>query len=184
MLNVFSNTFVNNIDQPLLNMFIPIKQYGFSFVYFCIGGIAFRYEKKLLNTNKFKRNFISTCLIAVSCLTLFFVGIFNSIYVIRGLWDVVWEGYDTIPTLVNVVSIYILSLNPFKHNQLIETVSKNTLGIYILHGLVIRATRPVLIEIKLCQNSIFNMFYTIVIICVCMITIMFLHKIPIIKQFI
>ncbi|MBQ7992166.1 MAG: acyltransferase family protein [Solobacterium sp.] len=178
---VFHHHFTS-VNYPLINMFIPIRQYGYSFVYFCIGGLAFRYEKKLLCLDKKKRNLIAICTIVCSCAFLFLIGVFYSRYVLSDLWDVVWEGYDTIPTFINVIAIYTLTLNINKGHKLIEYVSKNTLGIYLFHGLIIRATRPYLKSIEFLCNYPVNIIYGLLIVLLSLMITRLLKSIPIVRN--
>lgn len=178
---VFHHHFTS-INYPLINMFIPIRQYGYSFVYFCAGGLAFRYEKKILCVTKKKRNLIATCAIVISCTLLFLIGVFYSRFVLSDIWDVVWEGYDSIPTFINVLAIYTLTLNIDKGHEMIEYISKNTLGIYLFHGLIIRATRPYLKSIEILCNYPVNIIYGLLIVLLSLMITKLLKSIPIIRS--
>ena len=91
-------------------------------MYFCLGGIALYCEQRI---NGFQnKNKYAVGILIASCVTLFLIGIFYSRYVLGSVWDVVWEGYDSIPTLANVIAIYALSLNVEKTNMILKEVSK------------------------------------------------------------
>ena len=181
-LNIAVGLPLSSINFPLFNMYIPFRQYGYSFVYFCLGGIALYCEQRI---NGFQnKNKYAVGILIASCVTLFLIGIFYSRYVLGSVWDVVWEGYDSIPTLANVIAIYALSLNVEKTNMILKEVSKNTLGIYVFHGLIIRLTRPFLLTVGICQNYIANIVYGVLIIIACLALIKAVQKMPLVKNLI
>ena len=174
-----------SIYLPILTMFNPFRgSYGYSFVYFCVGGLIHTYEPKILGISRLKRNMISIVGILISCVFLFSVGIFNTLFIDGKMWDVVWNGYDTIFTFFNVIFIYILSLNYTKNYTLVKSISKNTLGIYFTHGLVIRLTRPWIKTQDVLCNLPVNIIYALLILFVCLMICQLIHKIPIVKKII
>ena len=75
------------------NGFNPFRGiYGYSFVYFCMGGIAYEILDKLIFL---KRKWVCIATILASMFGLFAVGIALS-HITEQSWDVVWNGYDTI----------------------------------------------------------------------------------------
>lgn len=164
-------------------MFNPFRgSYGYSYVYFCIGGLAYIYEDKLLLINKFKRNLLSILGLLISCLGLFLIGVFFTKYIDGELWDVVWNGYDTVFTFFNVIFIYILCLNYKKDFKLIRNISCNTLGIYFLHGLVIRISRSWIKSLEVLCSFPINIIYAFLIMIVCLLLCLFIRKIPILRK--
>lgn len=90
------------VDWNWFNMFNPFRGiYGYSFVYFCLGGLAHDNINKI-NTKK-RRGIISIIIIFVATLCLFILGIVLS-NISGEIWDVVWGGYDTI----FVLAIFVL----------------------------------------------------------------------------
>ena len=171
--------------HPMLSMFNPFRgSYGYSFVYFCLGGIVFKYEDRIRSIPKSKRVIISVIGILISCGGLFFYGICYSNLVAKQVWDVVWGGYDTIFTLANVIFIYVLSLEYKSNNSFIISISCNTLGIYFIHGLVIRLTRPWIESIDFLCNLPFNILYGFIILCICLGICLIMKKIPLIRKLI
>ena len=173
------------IEYPALTMFNPFRgTYGYSFVYFCIGGLIHTYEDKILSVKKIKRNVISIIGLFISCMGLFLVGVYYSKYVDGKIWDVVWNGYDTIFTFFNVLFIYVLCLNYNKNNKFIKSISLNTLGIYFTHGLIIRLTRPLIKTQEILYIFPVGIIYAFLIVCVCLLICLLLRKIPILKKLI
>lgn len=161
---------IGSVNFPIVEMYIPFRPYGYSFVYFCLGGIAYKYENVVRAIGKSKRNTFAFFSMIIACFLLFGTGILLS-KCNKNVWDVVWEGYDTIPTLVNVIAIYLLSLNYANGYKPIEYISKNTLGTYLLHYLVIRMTKPFLKSTAIFQNIPVNLLYAVLIVIVCTIII-------------
>lgn len=171
-------------DFNFFNMFNPYRGiWGYTFVYFCLGGIMC-YLKDTIETIPIKkRNIISIIGMLVSCMGLFVVGVFYSKK--TGLvWDVVWNGYDTIFTFINVIFIYVLCLNWKTDNRYIRTISSNSLGIYFIHGIIISLFRPHLINYEFLKNLPFNLIFVGFLLLVCLIICLFLRKIPIISKLI
>lgn len=188
VLSFFSTVFrcnLGNFGYPALTMFNPFRgSYGYSFVYFCIGGLVYKYEDRILSIKKTTRNLIAIIGLIISCTCLFLLGVYYSIYVNGKLWDVVWNGYDTVFTLFNVLFIYILCLNYQKNNNFIRGISNNTLGIYFTHGLIIRLTSPWIKTKDILCNLPINLLYAFLIVCVCFLICILLKKIPVLKKLI
>ena len=182
-LSISLNHNINFLESPLFRMFNPFRgYYGYSFVYFCLGGLIYTYEDRILEVKKTKRNIISGFAILISCMLLFLYGIVGSMN--GNLWDVVWNGYDTVFTLVNVVAIYVLCLSYSKKNKLIKNISCNTLGIYFTHGLIIRLTQPSIKSFEMLCNLPSNIIYAVLILLVCLLLCLLLKKIPLLKHLI
>lgn len=173
------------IDHPALLMLNPFRNsYGYSFVYFCVGGLAFHYEDSIRSISQTKRNLISILGILISCTLLFLVGIFFSRYVDHEIWDVVWNGYDTVFTFCNVIFIYIISLNYTKDYLFIRTLSINTLGIYVTHLLVIWLTYMTVAAFTFMRNPLMNIIFAFLVICICLMLCSIIKKIPLLKKLI
>lgn len=170
------------IDYPLLTMFNPFRGiYGYSFVYFCLGGAIHRYKDKILSVPKCKRNLVSVIGIAVSCGLLFLWGVFHS-NADNTVWDVVYAGYDTIFTFFNVLFLFVLSLNYTKDYGFIRSISCNTLGIYFMHMFFLLLINPYIKMVPFLCTVPFNLLYAFIILCVCLGISFFLKKIPILKK--
>ncbi|MBQ3193457.1 MAG: acyltransferase [Oscillospiraceae bacterium] len=115
------------------NIFNPFQKIaGYAFVYFCMGGIMLSVQEKIEAVPARKRNCIALVVLTVSTVIQGVMYILFS-RMLQQLWDVVWKGYDTVFTLVNVLCLFVLCLNWKQDRPLIRTISANTLGIYLLH---------------------------------------------------
>ena len=157
------------------------RNVDYSFVYFCAGGFVYLYEDKILAISRVKRNLVSIIGLLVSCSLLFFMGLFYT-YSNGDLWDVVWNGYDTIFTLFNVFFIYVLSLNYSRNNSFIRSISCNTLGIFLIHALFIRLTGAWMKEQPFLCNFPVCILYAFSILCVCLLVCVIIKKIPIVNK--
>lgn len=172
-----------SVYAPALTMFNPfIGSYGYSFVYFCVGGLICKYEDKILLIKKSKRNTIAVIGLFISCACLFMLGVYYSKYVDGQMWDVVWDGYDTVFTFFNVLFIYLLCLNYQINNTFIKNISNNTLGIYFIHGIIIRLTRPWIEDKEFLCNLPASILYSFLIVCICLLICLLLRKIPVLKK--
>lgn len=174
---------LGKINYPAIEMFNPfVGIHGYSFVYFCVGGLICTYEERIRSFSKVKRNLVSLIGIIISCSMLFLVGIFHSKFIDGKIWDIVWWGYDSVFTFLNVIFIYVLSLNYTKDNRFINTISQNTLGIYILHSLIIMLTRPLIKSYEFLCNIPVNLLYSFAILCVCLIVCLAIKKVPFLRK--
>ena len=174
----FNETIISR--RNIFNMFNPFRGiYGYSFVYFCVGGIAREKENIIINAKH--RIGISFSCIIVSCLLLFGLGVFFSNA--KGkLWDVVWNGYDTIFTFINVICIYALCLGYNGKLPIIKIISCNTLGIYFIHNIIIRLTKEYVIQIPLVHTVVGNIAYACAVIILCLSITLIIKKIPVLKH--
>ena len=183
----FTGTLESGIEVPLLTMFNLFRgsyggMYGYSFVYFCTGGLFYSFKDKILNIPSYKRNLISISGIIVCCSCLFIMGVLHSKYVHNKTWDIVWNGYDTIFTFFNVIFIYTLCLNYKKEFKLIKTISINTMGIYLIHNIFINLCTPHITDSM--KNIGFNTAFALIVLLLSLLLSVILKKIPIIKNFV
>ena len=173
------------INYPLLTMYNPFfGNCGYTLVYFCAGGIIYEYEGYLYTIPAGKRNAVSAACILLSCALLFAIGLFYTLRIDGDTWDVVWNGYQSIFTLVNVVSIYALCLNFQEDVPLIREISRNSLGIYFTHELFIRSTRPWIFEVGQLCNLPFNLVYAVLIVMASTLLCIGLKKVPLLRKLI
>jgi surface polysaccharide O-acyltransferase-like enzyme len=195
----FGNTFLNEFGTVFLtqiihkaktlktynffNIFNPFRGiHGYTFVYFCVGGIMYQFKEKiLLNIKPIKRNIIAILVMMICCTCLFGIGICYST-TDRKMWDVVWRGYDSIFTFINVICIFILSLNLKKDFKIIRIISCNTLGIYFIHEILIELTRSKIKSIAILCSIPSNIIYAMVILFASLAITLLMKKIPIVKK--
>lgn len=183
---IFLNTMLHKntaiYGANCFNIFNPFRGiHGYAFVYFCIGGYFNQIKEKILKVKPLKRNLISIIVMLISCFGLWGIGIFYSKSAGR-LWDIVWAGYDSIFTLINVICIYILCLNLKKDIAVIRTISSNTLGIYLMHEIFIHLTRKYIIGYAGLCNMPFSILYSVAIMIICLFISLAMKKIPLIKR--
>ena len=180
--STFTHSFENGLDLPVITMFNPFRGIrGYSFVYFCVGGLMHEYKDRILSIPKFKRNVCSVLGIIISCTSLFLMGVVHSKFIDGAVWDIVWEGYDSVFTFLNVIFIYVLCLNYKKDCAFIKKISCNTLGIYFTHTLVLRLTKPIF-TFEILQNIPFNLVYSFIVLCICLLISIIIKKIPLLKR--
>jgi surface polysaccharide O-acyltransferase-like enzyme len=101
------------------------------------------------------------------------------------VWDVVWNGYDSIFTLINVVSIYILSLQ-YKSKGIIgkgiKMIGENSLGIYFLHIIIGSILFPVFLETTFATTFLANIIFAFTVLAFSLLIVIGLKKTPIIKH--
>ncbi len=160
------------------NMFNPFKySFGYTFVYFCLGGIAYDFKDKIESIAPIKRNTTATVAIFFNCLILFALGIVFSKKT-GEIWDVVWNGYDTIPTLINVCSIFVLSLSYKRNIPILRRVSCNTLGIYFIHGTLLHIFAPIVKTIPILCTYFGCICYAVLILLIGLAITGIIKKIP------
>ena len=116
------------------NAFNPFQGLnGYAFVYFCLGGIA---DELLDRLSILRKPPVSIAVLLLSMLGLFGVGVAYS-HIMHEIWDLVWEGYDTVFTLINVFCLFSLCRSYTGKNRALRQgfylISSNTLGIYFVH---------------------------------------------------
>ena len=152
-------------------------------LYFCVGGLVYDYKEKILLIPPRKRNALAIFAMTLSCCLLWLLGIVYS-KAEGELWDVVWNGYNTIMTCVNVLAIFIMTLNYKKGNTIIQTISINTLGIYFIHVPLIVLFRPLVMTVT-CLNTMWcTAVFSIFLIFVCIVIANVIKRIPIIRHLI
>ena len=182
--SVVLNHHFGSTHKDIFIMFNPLRGLrGYSFAYFCVGGLAHKYEEMILNTPQLKRNVLAVIGIIASSSLLFASGLFYS-FNYDPEWDVVWDGYGTIFTFFNVLFIYILTLNYTNSNRFITTISKNTLGIYLIQYLVINPTHKLITPVKWLCNIPINLLYAFLVLCCCTVICIMLRRIPFIRNLI
>jgi len=163
------------------NPFLGIYGY-YSIVYFCVGGIADDLLEKL---PFFKNTWVCIVTILISMFAQFVIGVVLS-NIINSSWDVVWNGYDTIFALINVVCIYSLCTKYKGKNDLFRTavilVSSNTLGIYFVHVLFNQMFIPYIKDVAIMSNIPGNILYTFVILLISLGTVLIIKKMPLLKR--
>ncbi len=197
---LFSHTILKQgIDFSTTNFFSifnPLRgTYAFSVTFFCLGGVANYYLPRLTSLPKTLRNRTALATLIFSWISLFLLSLLFS-SVTGKIWDNVWFGYDTIFTLTAVLSIFILALNWGRESPLFTLISKNTLGIYLIHTLIIATLmtifNPFYMQYFNPLNSnltapllLLNLFLeATLILAISLVVTLFLHRIPFLRRLI
>ena len=194
MILTFGNTFIavlatlaSFLSQKFLNTNLNLNYfggfnafsgiYGYSIGYFMLGGILLSMKETISNK---KNRIISMVVLPLSMVMLFVYGIILS-FRYNETWDIGFEAFDSLFALVMVVAIYILSM-PYKSSgfagNVLKGISKNTLGIYLLHRIVGGFLSPYFIELKYSETFIGGMVFAAIILIICLVLIFGLKKIP------
>lgn len=167
--------FFNNI-----NIFREIPAY--TFVYFIVGGLLGKYIEE--NSQKIKIHIPIMALI-IGQTALFGYAVIMTISNNTN-FDIVFDGYNTIMTLVMSISIFIIS---FKKERILNSFSKmlymvgnNTLGIYLMHVIVGWSTIEYYRQLPYSTNIILNLLYAATVVSISLVLSIILGKIPILKN--
>lgn len=158
--------------------------YGFSIAYFMLGGIMGGREfLSVLEKRKGKYKAFAIFVIPFSMLGLSLFAVVASLQ--KGeIWDIVWNGYDTVFTLINVVAIYIISIS-YKSSgwlgRLVSIIGRNSLGIYFLHVIIGSLLEPYFSSLEYSHLFFVNLLYALfVLLCSLALTLVF-KRVPVIK---
>lgn len=183
----FAGNMIGMEDVNYFNMFNPfVGICGYTFVYFGIGGVLYHFQSQIKEKTNIKHSCIAISGIVCSVMALAGWGIFRS-RVSGEIWDIVWNGYDTFFTLINVLLIYFLSLNYRPpagsiSGRFIRVISCNTLGIYFLHVIFLYPTLAYIKEIPVFCNIGMNVIYALAVMYISVLTALIIKKIPWIRE--
>lgn len=194
----FGNTLIGNFVNILsfftgeyksvnfgINFFKGINPFrgifGYTFVYFMLGGVLF-YYREYLDKKIFR--ILSFIAIPVSMYLLYLYGYMISIKE-HETWNSVWYGKDFIFTLLSVVAIFILALR-YKHHGFIgegvRLIGENSLGIYLIHIIIGELFYPSFIKMAISTNVFANLLFVFVILVVSLVIALVMKKIPFVKN--
>jgi surface polysaccharide O-acyltransferase-like enzyme len=155
------------------NAFAGIR--GYAIVYFIIGGLLFKYKERLL------KYFIASFFIIPASIAL--LTVYGCIMSVDKVYDITWNGYDMIPTLFIVISLFTISIQ-YKSNKigyLIETIGKDSLGVYLIHRFWGSAFINIFKQFNL--HDIFSsVIFSLIILLLSFITVYIIKKIPIVNK--
>lgn len=112
------------------------RQRGVYFIYtlsyFCLGGILHRYSIRGENR---KVRILWFLVLVIAMFIQYIYGVDRITSKGQG-YDIVWEGYNTVPTFLMVLALYEMTITITGNNIIsrwICYIGRNTLGIYFLH---------------------------------------------------
>jgi surface polysaccharide O-acyltransferase-like enzyme len=185
MANIFEYLIVKNYISGHFDFFTSINVFhgiqGYSIGYFLIGGLFIQYKDCL---NKIVKK--TTIILTISC-SMLFLTVYGIIMSKSNgeIFDVVFTGYATIFTLMNVFAISILTLNYRSVGiigKIIRLIGENTLGIYLIHVFIGSSLMEIYKNIKISTNIIINILFALIILMLSLIVSIILKKMPIIKE--
>ncbi len=188
VLSALTNRFNNSNLQ--LNYFAGFNPFtgihGYSLGYFILGGIIGSEYELLSSLLQDRLKFFSKFLMPISMFFLFTIGLLES-FRSGNTWDLVWNGYDSIFTFVNVIFLYIMSRN-YKSigtiGKIVRLLSINSLGIYFIHIIIGNALHPYYSKFNYTNILVVNVFYAVIILVFSLIVTLILKKIPFLKYLI
>jgi len=167
---------------PFFHIFDPVSgNFGIGIVYFCLGGIAVSLEERLLQIPARVRNTVAGPGLLLGCTGLALMGWKFSQY-LGYPWELVWFGYDTVFTAWNVLCLYVLALNRTRESRLLQIISANTLGIYLIHDLFHKALTPMTFQYPLLRTLPGTLVYALVLLVLSLLVSLVLKKIPLLRQ--
>ncbi|WP_051459410.1 acyltransferase [Paenibacillus zanthoxyli] len=157
--------------------------YAFSIVYFILGG----WLMAQLQKNRFRRpsSPVLTGIILTALIALFGYGIIMS-QSNGEVFDTVFDGYDTLMTLIVTAGLFILS-SRYKQGKSprlpkgMEIIGSNTLGIYFIHVIVGWFTLPYYKLLPFSTNLLANLIYGAAVLILSLGIVLLLKKIPVVK---
>lgn len=155
--------------------------YGFSMIYFILGGLFFKYRKELFHKNWTKKA-IGIIIVSMILLTGYGVMMTKSN---EEVFDIVWYGYDSIPTLFMVIAFYILALRyKGKHgiSSVIKLVAQNSFGIYLVHRIWGSFFIKYFQKLSYSTSILVNILFALFLILVCLVTVLILKTVPLIRE--
>lgn len=164
---------------PVIN---PFGNYYYSLFYFIVGGILS--QKKASQELKISsETLLASFLIAL--LSLFLYGIVKT-SLDGSIYDIVWNGYYSIMTLVMSVSIFLflsrISYNNRTINYFLTNVGSNTLGIYLIHRFVGALTIGHFQNWVMSDSLLLNVLYGIFVTLSSFLLVLAIKKTPLLKS--
>ena len=155
--------------------------YGYTLVYFMLGGILYTEKYNI----KLRKNSNIYILIIPFCMLLFTLYASMMIYTANIKFDIVWKGYDTIFCLFNTIALYFIA-SKYKYtkkpiHKLIQLISQNTMGIYLLQTSIILFTKPAFRTLGISSYLLPNFIYVLMVLLICLVLCLLIKKLPLIK---
>jgi surface polysaccharide O-acyltransferase-like enzyme len=157
--------------------------YGYAIVYFILGGIFLKHKDKFYE-KKWEKIAVGVIAVSIVLLTLYGILMTKSN---GAMYDIIWNGFEMIPTLCMVIAMFILSLRykgKNKFSKFISLVSKNSFGIYLTHWTWSFLFIKYMKQIPNSDNILAALIYAIFILLLSLLTVLLLKKIPLVKKLI
>lgn len=160
----------------------PFGGYFYAIFYFVIGGClgkAVQEDRPRIASHRL------VALLLLSWIALFSYGLMRSEQT-GILYDPVWNGYYSIPTLLMAVSLFVLA-SRLRHennrvNAWLTIVGANTLGIYLLHPVLIPLFEPHYRGLSIASDIFANLVYVLAILLLSLGMAIVIGKTPAIRR--
>ena len=162
---------------PWYNFFFGMP-YAYALCYFIVGGLLYHCMRNNMIARLYRDKPLMNCgVFGISWIMSIILGL---ILTTKVKWDPCFNGYDLITTFVMTVCFFILlkKLRNIHMPRIFELIAQNTLGIYLVHGLLIYVSRPWIAGIVVLQNFAGLMFYVAAIVLVSLIIVLTIKRIP------
>ncbi len=181
----FGNKFLYVAHQLLLlykgkDLCVEVKNYiPFAFVYFLAGGMAYHYIKSHRSEMGISQRYkwgMGVLFVASWGISVLIGRLFMSAM----KWDPCFRGYDLITTFLMTCCFCFVLVNTEipRLSHLLGLVSKNTLGIYFVHGILIYITKPWVVEIPVLCNAACYVAYVVIILSLSLFIVLTAKRIP------
>lgn len=154
---------------------------GYFVFYFMLGGYVFENKNKL----KFRVNNKKTIVIVILGLVAWLLSIIYGIYVSNIQNKMIGDSfnYSTVFLCITILALYCLTSNYQNTgniiNKVIESIGKNSLGIYLVHMLVIRILKTIQFPQYI---FIQRLGFTVLVFSVSYIIVILIKKIPFVNK--
>jgi Uncharacterized protein conserved in bacteria len=155
--------------------------YGYSIVYFILGGMSFKHKDKFYGK---KWVIIASFAIVISMILQTVYGVIMS-KSNGAVYDIVWYGYDSIPTLCMVIALFLLTLRyKGKHRifKLINIIGRNSFGIFFTHRMWGSLFMKYFIKLPYSNNIATNLLFALFTVLIALFSVLLLKKIPLVKK--
>lgn len=176
---------INGIETDFLNQLNPFRGlYGFSFFYFLLGAFLPDYVEKM------KKWVPKEIWILLAILGIVLSGVYGMIRVAMNpsvLFDTGWEGMGSAWIFFSIVSIFCLCMGYKKRENnklcvMIESISRNSLGIYLLQTILADVGKKYFQMLSISGNLAVNLLFSFFLLILCWGITLIIKNIPILKK--
>lgn len=194
----FGNTVINRVDslvhiisgspviatEQWLDIFNPFQwKYSYAFVYFCLGGLMPYIVRRIKALKLWALLSALILLCSSAAVTLWSIKASN---ILGENYDIVWNNYNSCFILINAVCVFTLCTayegKKKAMNAVVTAISKNTMGIYFVHLLLIYAAYELCGEIHIGGFFVGGILFGLAALIMSTLISMLLKKIPVIRK--
>ena len=155
----------------------------FSVFYFCLGGMLHDADSYLKDIPLKKKRIWGIALFLFGSFGLFFNGLLYT-WLSGKYWDCFWNGYFNLFTVFIVIGIILLVKDYHIKSSVLTLISKNTLGIYLIHYFAIVLIKPYFLNLILYKNLVSTLLFAFLIMLISLFCSVIIKKAPILKHLI